>query len=234
VHERAISFGDVAELYDEYRPAPPLEAAAWLLPSGAERVADLCAGTGTFSRVLAGRVSEVVAVDLDLRMLAVLRARSPRPAAVCANGEVLPFRAGSFDAVLVSSGWHWLDADRAVPELARVLRPGGVLGVVWNGPNREVDWVQELLPRRAERESRSRRPRRQLTIPPGQPFGQPEHHVIGWSLPRTADQIVGLAGTYSRVITSREHDQLALPRTPTPIVDLPMSARCWRAIRLAT
>jgi SAM-dependent methyltransferase len=232
VRDRAVSFGDVAELYDAYRPAPPPEAAEWLLPSGVQRVADVCAGTGTFSRVLASRASHVVAVDLDLRMLAVLRTRSPKPAAVGANGEVLPFRGGSLDAVLVSSGWHWLDPNRAVPEIARVLRPGGVLGVVWNGPNRGVDWVQELLPRRAGRATASGRPRRELSIPPGQPFSRPEHRVIDWSLPRTRAQIVGLAGTYSRVITADQRAPLAAPRAPAQGVDLPMSARCWRAIRL--
>jgi SAM-dependent methyltransferase len=244
--ERAVSFGEIAQWYDRYRPGPPAEVADWLLPAGAGQVAELCAGTGTFSRVLATRVDHVVAVDLDPRMLTVLRARSPRLDAICANGEVLPFRDGTLDAVVVSSGWHWLDADRASAEAARVLRLGGVLGVVWSGPDRRVDWVGELLRSPNRPEGMRAMNRRVLSIAPGQPLSEPERRVSDWSLPRTPSELIGLAGTYSSAITSGlDERQVALRRAAELLeqhpmlrgktrVDLPMRTLCWRAVKLAT
>jgi SAM-dependent methyltransferase len=266
---RATSFGSVAVDYDRFRPSPPPDAADWLLSAGAQRVADVGAGTGGFSRVLAARVERVVAVELDPRMASVLRQRSPGVLVVNGRGEDLPIPSSSLDAVLVSSAWHWLDPDLAVAEMARVLRPGGVLGVLWSGPDRSVDWVSELLGReralpdgeRAGRggggeggegsgggeggEGGERRSRRELRIPDGQPFSRPESMVMRWSLRRTPSELIGLAGTYSRVI-ALPPDQRRLLRQRAaetvkrrawpqeePEMDLPMNVRCWRAVRLA-
>jgi SAM-dependent methyltransferase len=243
--ERATSFGAVAENYDRYRPAPPAVAAEWLLPPGSGRVADVGAGTGGFSRVLADHVPEVVAVELDIRMAAFLASRSPGVAVVNAKGESLPLRSASLDAVLVSSAWHWFDAEVAVPEIARVLRPGGVLGVLWNGPARRVDWVAKLLGRdRQQAGDGQQGGRHTLQLPDGSPFAEPETRVFEWSLPRTPSELIGLAGTYSGVITLAPGDRLAVARRATEVVeqhpllrgrtsiDLPMGTRCWRAIRL--
>lgn len=242
---RALSFGGIPEQYDRFRPAPPGEAADWLLPPAARVVADVCAGTGGFTRVLASRAEHVVAVDLDPRMLAVLRSRTPAGRAVRASGHHLPFRDGTLDGVLVSSGWHWLRPDRAVPEIARVVRPGGTLGVVWNGPDRSTPWVSDLFEHRPTPDGLPAPSRRVLSIPPGLPFTAPEHRAIPWTLPRTRSQILGLAGTYSRVITASPGEQRAerrraeaqldgLPPGPAPDrIDLPMRAFCWRAVRVA-
>jgi SAM-dependent methyltransferase len=245
IPERAISFGGIAESYDRYRPAPPAEAADWMLPTHPDRVVDVCAGTGSFSRLLAGRARQVISVDLDTRMLAVLRSRSPGIGAVCATGDVLPLLSGAVDAVLVSSGWHWLDPSRAVPEIARVTRPGGVLGAVWSGPDRRVPWVEDLLGGSHRGGSDRTRHRRELSIPSGQPFGPPERQVIEWSLPRAPSELVGLAGTYSVVITSGSEEREAVRRRAVELtethpalegrssIELPMRTLCWRAVRLA-
>jgi SAM-dependent methyltransferase len=236
--ERATSFGTIAADYDRYRPAPPAAVAEWLLPEGAQRVADVCAGTGGCSRVLARRVEEVVAVDLDTRMVALA---GPAVRQVCGRGEALPIRTSALDAVLVSSGWHWLDEEAAVAEAARVLRPGGVLGVLWNGPARHVEWVGELLGRtRSDGDAprRPRSPRRELRIPAEAPFRQPQTWQIEWSLTRTRSELIGLAGTYSRFITlpPDEQDRMTrraaeVARIHPPLVDLPMTTRGWKAVR---
>ncbi|HEX3424973.1 MAG TPA: class I SAM-dependent methyltransferase [Acidimicrobiales bacterium] len=244
--ERATSFGSVASDYDRYRPAPPLAAAEWLLPAGARVVADVAAGTGGFTRVIARLVRHVVAVELDLRMARQLRAPSPRVAVVNGRAESLPLRSGCLDAVVVCSAWHWLDEGPAVREMARVLRPGGFLGVVWGGPNRDLDWVRELLSWGREADADRPRPRRQLTIPEGMPFSEPETRVVEWTVMRTPADLVGLAGTYSRVITSTAPERQSVAARAAAVlagtrhlhgqdsIELPMSARCWRSVRLAT
>ncbi|MGH9090025.1 MAG: class I SAM-dependent methyltransferase [Acidimicrobiales bacterium] len=239
---RALSFGGISEDYDRFRPAPPVAALDWLLPEVARTVADVCAGTGAFTRVAAGRVDRVVAVDLDPRMLAVLGARSTA-SVLCASGDALPFADRALDAVVVSSGWHWLDPARAVPEIARAVRAGGTLGVVWNGPDRTSEWVADLFDRRRSADDLPAQSRRMLSIPDGQPFSAPDRRVIRWSIPRTRSELLGLVGTYSRVITSGADERRAelrraealierLPAAPgLDRIDLPMRAFCWRAVR---
>ena len=130
--------------YDRYRPPPPPEALDWLIPRGATAVLDLAAGTGAVTRLLAGRAEQVFAVEPDDRMRAVLAARCPEAVALAGRGEDIPLPDASVDAVVISSAWHWLDPDLAGPEIARVLRAGGALGVIWVSRDTRVDWVAEF------------------------------------------------------------------------------------------
>jgi len=244
---RALSFGGVADAYDRYRPGPPAKAVDWVLPTGAVDALDLGAGTGALTRVLVQRLpGKVVAAEPDARMRAVLARRSPGAFPVGARAEALPFADRSFDAVVVSSAWHWMDPARTVPEVARILRPGGRLGVLWNGPTRDVPWVGDLLGRRR----RTPRPagedglRHRVELPSGAPFSSPETTVIDWSKPTTTEELVGLAGTYSRVITRpaaeraeflARFERLAATHPAFAggtTVELPLACRCWRATRL--
>ncbi|HMG27653.1 MAG TPA: methyltransferase domain-containing protein, partial [Acidimicrobiia bacterium] len=63
---------------------------------------------------------------------------------VAAIAEVLPVRSGSLDAVTVAQAFHWFDADQAFDEFARVLRPRGRVGLIWNARDRSSDWVNEV------------------------------------------------------------------------------------------
>ncbi len=126
---RALSFGSVAADYDRYRPAPPPQALDWLIPPVAQAILDLAAGTGAVTRELIGRAPRVVAVEPDERMRAVLTTRCPQADVLAGRGEDIPLPSASVDAVVISAAWHWLDPGRAVPEITRVLRPGGRLGV---------------------------------------------------------------------------------------------------------
>ncbi|MGO8937468.1 MAG: class I SAM-dependent methyltransferase, partial [Mycobacterium sp.] len=123
--ERAMSFGAIAEDYDELRPQPPQQAVDWLVPSDCEVAVDVGAGTGLFTRTLVGRVAQVTAVEPDARMRTVLAARSPGLRVVEGRGESIPLPDAAAAAVFVSSAWHWMDPERAVPEIGRVLRDGG-------------------------------------------------------------------------------------------------------------
>ena len=142
--EKAVSFGSVAESYDRVRPGPAPEALDWLVPQDCGLAVDVAAGTGLFTRALTGRATQVVAIEPDERMRAVLAQRSPGVRVLAGWGEQMPLPDGCADAVFVSTAWHWLDPGRAVPEIARVLRLAWRPGVVWTSRDRREDWVAEL------------------------------------------------------------------------------------------
>jgi SAM-dependent methyltransferase len=242
---RRLSFGSVASDYDRYRPPPPPQALDWLIPRDARAILDLAAGTGVVTRELVGRTARVVAVEPDERMRAVLAARCPEAEVLEGRGEDIPLPDASVDAVVISAAWHWLDPERAVPEITRVLRAGGTLGVIWISRDVRVPWVAEFNAlaresREADRPPEGGRRRREVTFPPGTPMSPPEERRFEFSLPMTSEQLAGLLGTYSGVITL-EPEQRAefsrrvtafLDRQPWDQVDLPMICRCMRSTRV--
>ncbi len=151
LEERASSFGSIADQYERWRPGPSLVVAEWLIPADAERVVDLGAGTGKLSRLLVARVPDVVSVEPDPRMREVLRRTVPDATVLDGRGEQIPVEDRSVDAVVVSSAWHWMDVDATVAEVARVLRPGGGLGIVWSGVDWTTGWFAEASGTRSAR-----------------------------------------------------------------------------------
>jgi SAM-dependent methyltransferase len=141
---RALTFGARAEEYERWRPSYPRQAVAWLVPPGAARVADVGAGTGKLTGPLLALGLEVVAVEPDPAMLAVLRREHPAAVPYLAGAEALPIPDASVDAVLAGQAWHWFSPERTVGEVRRVLRPGGWLGLVWNGPDPRAVWEYDL------------------------------------------------------------------------------------------
>ncbi len=235
-----------------------MAAARWVLSdvSAPARVCDVAAGTGALTRLLEVRIEgPVLVVEPDPRMIAVLVSRIPDALAVRGRGEALPWRDGSLDAVLMGSAWHWMDPVPTLSEIARVLRPGGVFGILGNGPDREVDWVAEFFdhqPDRANRGGDPGHPRRSshMAVPellPGMPFADPETTTIHYLLPMTRRELVGMASTFSSVITLpdvarrdrlSEADRLAAEAVGGPDADesvtvgLPLRCRCWRTMRI--
>ena len=88
--ERAMSFGSIAENYNELRPQPPQQAVDWLVPAGCQVAVDVGAGTGLFTRTLVDRAGQVIAVEPDARMRTVLTARTPGVRVVEGRGESIP------------------------------------------------------------------------------------------------------------------------------------------------
>jgi SAM-dependent methyltransferase len=201
------------------------------------------------TRELVGRAPRIIAVEPDERMRAVLTARCPEAEVLAGRGEDIPLPDASVDAVLISSAWHWLDPDRAVPEITRVLRVGGVLGVMWISRDMRAPWVAEFNQLARESREADRRldgapaghRRREVTFPPGTPLSPVEQHTVEFSLPMTKDELLGLLGTYSGVITldpERRADfsrrvRTFLDRQPWDRTDLPLICRCLRSRRLA-
>ena len=107
------------------------------------RILDLAAGTGRLTELLLADGHRVLAVDPAVPMLAHLTDRLDTPA-VAGAAEQIPVRDQVFDAVVVAQAFHWFDHERAVPEIYRVLKPGGVVATVWNLRDETVPWVRRL------------------------------------------------------------------------------------------
>ncbi|HEX4726035.1 MAG TPA: class I SAM-dependent methyltransferase, partial [Pseudonocardiaceae bacterium] len=145
---RASSFGAEAAAYAKYRPDYPRELLVWALAPVREaaglRVLDLAAGTGKFTGGLVALGVDVVAVEPDAAMLAELTSRFPDVDAMIGTAEDIPLPDDSAHAAFAAQALHWFDLDRALPEIRRVLRPGGSFTAVWNTYDDTVPWVGEL------------------------------------------------------------------------------------------
>jgi SAM-dependent methyltransferase len=140
----AHSFGGVAEAYERGRPTYPVEAVRWLLGEQPLTVLELGAGTGKLTRVIAQLGHDVHATDPDPAMLQILEREVPGVRTAEAGAEDIPLEDASVDAVIAAQAFHWFDLDRALPEIARVLRPGGHVCLVWNYRNEKIPWVRRL------------------------------------------------------------------------------------------
>ncbi|HUC57393.1 MAG TPA: class I SAM-dependent methyltransferase [Streptosporangiaceae bacterium] len=261
---RAKSFGSAASQYAQHRPDYALEAVRWVLApvaSGAGQrrpidVLDLGAGTGKLTGQLAGlRLAggplAVIAVEPDQDMLAELRRQLPGVTAIEGKAEEIPLPDASVDAVLAGQAAHWFDLDRAIPEMARVLRPGGVLGGLWNADDNRVGWVASL------HEASGRR-----TVVPIGGDERDDEGMTGWldqagqglfkraeeeefpnSQTRTADSLVATLSTHSAflIMEPGEREQALgrvrtflakTPETACGEFQLPMTTLAIRAIRL--
>jgi SAM-dependent methyltransferase len=245
--ERAMSFGAIADEYNRLRPSPPSEAVNWLLPPDPDVVIDLAAGTGLLSRAITA--DQVIAVEPDTRMGAVLRANSPGVGVVAGLGEALPIVSHAVDAVLISSAWHWLDPERAVPEIGRVLRDGGRLGLIWTSRDREVGWVREVDVLREPTRSADpagtgpRFRNRNVVLPDSHVFTDIETASFTFTKTVHVDDFAPMIGTYSRIITASEQERAEiLGRVRAAVqaqfpgeteIEMPMRSLCWRATRQA-
>ncbi|GAA1399724.1 class I SAM-dependent methyltransferase [Catellatospora coxensis] len=144
IEEHRLSFGAVAQAYQQSRPSYPAEALAWAIGTAPGRVVDLGAGTGQLTRVALAAGFEVVPVEPDPAMRAALHAATPGTEAREGSAESIPLPDGYADAVVVGTAYHWFDKVRAHPEIARVLRPDGVFAPLRNDRDLSVDWVRRL------------------------------------------------------------------------------------------
>jgi SAM-dependent methyltransferase len=219
---RSGSFGDVASTYERFRPGPPEAAITWMLPDSPATVVDLGAGTGAMTKDLVGRVDRIIAVEPDDRMRGILAGNLPQVTALRGTGESIPLDTSSVDVVLASSSWHWMESERALVETARVLVPGGTLGVVWAGPDPDGPFLTQAQAMLSEMSSgpaalatssdgdldlgtvvmdTENRVETVLQIPVDAPFAPPEQQILTWDVALTADELIGLLGTFSWIIT---------------------------------
>jgi ubiquinone/menaquinone biosynthesis C-methylase UbiE len=142
----ATGFARDVEAYERGRPQYPLQAIEQLAAefglTRASTVLDLAAGTGKLTRQLAPLAHHVIAVDASPAMLAELRRQVPAADARAGTAEAIPLPDASVDAVFVGQAFHWFRATEAFEEIARVLRPGGGLALMWN----QARWTEAELP----------------------------------------------------------------------------------------
>ncbi|HWJ09907.1 MAG TPA: methyltransferase domain-containing protein [Nocardioides sp.] len=140
----ALCFGAVAEAYDRGRPGYPREAVEWLTGDRPLTVLELGAGTGKLTEHLVALGHDVHATDPDPRMLDRLAARLPELRVSQTSAEEIPAADGTFDVVVAADSYEWFDHERALPEIARVLKRGGTFAIVRNVRDERIPWVKRL------------------------------------------------------------------------------------------
>jgi len=241
VTERRLVFGSAAADYAAHRPDYPGSAIAWALEhTPGPRVLDLAAGTGKLTAGLLDR--DVVAVEPDPGMLEVLRADLPQVEALPGTAEDIPLPDASVDAVLVGQAVHWFDPARAWPEIARVLRPGGVFAGLWNCDDAGVDWVRGLHEALAHGKSVPQGGDATELEPRG-PFGGVGRATFPFTRETTIDGLVATLSTHSWALTSTDEEREAAfgrlraylagrPETAGGSFRLPLFTLVARALRV--
>ncbi len=234
---QANSFGSAAREYERGRPPYPVEAIDWLLAETGPRVLDLGAGTGQLTRQLVSRGLDVVAVEPSRCMREGLVQAVPDAEVLAGAAEDIPLKDGAVDVVLVAQAWHWVDVERAISEVARVLAPGGQLGLMWNIRDERVSWVSRLgrlMHQGTEQDMNSERPH------VGRPFAAIERLDVEWTHDVTREALLDLVASRSYIITLTPEEKAAvLDRVRTLLgthpalagrndIQLPYVTRCSR------
>ncbi|WP_308014855.1 class I SAM-dependent methyltransferase [Nocardia coffeae] len=220
---RAKSFGPEAVAYEEHRPDYPLAGIRWALaPLDAPdpEVLDLAAGTGKLTEGLLAVGARVTAVEPDEAMRAEFRRRHEGVKALAGTAESIPLQDDSMDAVVVGQALHWFDQERAFPEIARVLRPGGVFAAFWNMHDVGVPWVAELdRLSRSQVSFRTRTSGGTVDNPLFEEFVQAD---FPHAQRRTAESLTATIGTHSHtLVISPDERAVLLDRINTYLRGIP-------------
>jgi len=250
---RASSFGAEAAAYAEHRPDYPKAAVRWALepaqkalghPDGILHVLDLGAGTGKLTTVVAGLGHRVTSVEPHPGMLAELHAQVPSATALQGGAEDIPLPDASVDAVIVGQAFHWFDQKRALPEIARVLRPGGTVAGLWNTDDDRVEWIAGLA-----EVSRSRvsfidwDPERGIDAHPA--FSARAEADFPHRHPRTVESLLATIATHSHILILEPDERAEVlgrigdylrsrPETSGGSFELEIVTRVQRRERIAT
>ena len=242
--ERATSFGSETGSYEKGRPEYRSDAVAWLLEplaDGDRAVADIGAGTGKLTRAVRGLGGTgVTAVDPDPQMLEALREKTPGVEAVTGTAEALPLPDASADAATLGQAWHWVDPVAASAEIGRVVRPGGVLGLIWNVRDGRTEWVRRLTAIMGG--SAAEQMIGENAVRVAAPFGALEERRWEWSREMTRAELHAMASSRSVIITSSPEEKARIAQAMDELFDelglveggtlsMPYVTTAYRAIR---
>ncbi|MBE7325427.1 class I SAM-dependent methyltransferase [Nocardioides sp. Y6] len=135
---------DVAAAHVHGRPGHPAEIVPWIVPGQGRTVLELGAGIGKLTELLVAAGHAVHAVDHDPAMLSLLSKRLPSVPVTEGTVEDLDLRHRSVDAVVCSTAFTSFDLDTALPVIAKALKTGGHLSVVWHERDTRIPWVRRL------------------------------------------------------------------------------------------
>jgi SAM-dependent methyltransferase len=208
VSDRARSFETVAAEYERHRPEYPEEALRWAVErvglEGGARVLDVGAGTGKLTRGLAALGFEVLAVEPGAPMLRQLEKAVPAAEALQGAAESIPLPDAGVDAAFAGQAYHWFDRERALPELHRVIGPGGGLALLWN-------WWDERDPLQRELGGlvgyAGHAPYRDDELPAEPLFREVGRTVVESVQDSSPDALVGYLSTASMFLTMETHDR---------------------------
>ncbi len=234
-----LSFGPVAEAYDRGRPSFTAEAAAWLVGERPLDVLELGAGTGKLTAALVELGHRVHATDPDEGMLDVLARNVPDARTTTASAEELPFEDKSFDVVVVAQAFHWFDHEPAISEIARVLRPGGHIALVWHVRDSKIPWVRRLGSVLGTQDDRDAAEAEVEPLITSRHFGVVEDATFkNWQV-INRESVVDLALSRSQIAALEQEEREAAVAAVVAFYDdygrgmdgmqLPYLARCFRA-----
>jgi len=169
---------------------------------------DIGAGTGKLTRVLATRYARVIALEPGDELRVILAARVPGVEALAGVAERIPLADGEVDAVFAGQSFHWFANDVALAEIGRVLRPGGVLAMMWNVPA-DPSPLPEAYRRRLDGLHEEMKP------PPidenlfdGTPFGELRKTEVEHKQLSSRDEVLALAASVSWIISRDDREQV--------------------------
>jgi SAM-dependent methyltransferase len=231
---RRTAFGQAAADYATGRPPYPEAAIDDCVPAGATAALDLAAGTGILTAALLSRGLDVTAVEPSAQM----RALVPAPArALDGTAEAIPLPDTSVDVVVVGQAWHWFDPPRALDEIARVLRPGGTLSLMWNLFD-SSDSLSDTVSRTLRAEERTDMMLDEQDPPFEHPaFGAPTRRVYHHAPTYDIDRLLAFAASRSQTILADPAERAAMLaelRASAPAGDFPLAMVCeaWQSHRL--
>lgn len=199
-HERrrlGATFNEGGERYHALRPGYPREVVDWMVGPAPRDVVEVGAGTGKLTAELVAAGHRVVAIEPAQDMLTQLVASLPGCAARIGTGEDTGLAAASADVVAYGQAWHWVDPEAGVAEAARVLRPGGVLALVWNFFDVDVDWVARFAQAMHGGESKPGQARSESADDVRAPFRRQSQRTFRWMHRMTSADLAALVTTRS-------------------------------------
>ena len=206
--EQAKSFDRVADAYERGRPSwPPEVLDRFPVPDDAT-VLDVGAGTGKLTRVLAARYAHVIALEPLAEMRAILAAEVPSAEALPGVAEAIPLDDAAVDAVFTGQAFHWFANDVAVAEIARVLRPGGVLARMWNEAVDPCPLPPEYDRRLEELHEAMRPPDVPDDVFQGKPFGEVHEGAVDHEHVSSRDDVLAFAASVSWIANRDDRDEV--------------------------